>query len=381
MNVTEVELLRSEDPVELPEPWRPAWWEPNVEPVTELAWSVLRVHTDEGITGIGPGVGDPAGADVVGADPLRVGEFWDRHLGGTRARNAGNGAAGLEIALWDIVGKAAGLPVHELLGSSRDRIPSYAATCRILDADELVETVLELRDLGFEAVKLRLHREDPRDDVEAVRAVREAVGDDVALMVDANQNNTSEGYEFWSRRTALRVARELDDIGVEFIEEPRPRRDVEGLAEISDAVDAAVAGGEHSATPHDFRPHLREGAYDILQPDVMLNGNMGITGLRRTAVIADFFERPVIPHVLSGANFPIGMAATLHALATVDNCPMVEFPYDPPVLTRETNQAVVENPIWIGADGAVEVPDGPGLGVELDAEEIESNAEVVWSSG
>jgi L-alanine-DL-glutamate epimerase-like enolase superfamily enzyme len=380
MEVTSVELVRSAEPVALPEPWRPAWREPNVEPVTELEWSVIRVHTDEGITGIGPGVGDPAEFDLAGYDPTRVGEFWERYLGGRRSRNAGNGAAGLEIALWDALGKAAGMPIHELLGATADRLPVYAATCRILDPADLADTVLEIKERGFRAIKLRLHRGNPADDLAAVRAVREAVGDDYTLFVDANQNNTSEGYDFWSQRTALRVARELDDLGVEFLEEPRPRRDVDGLAEISEAVDMAVAGGEHSVTPHDFRPHLRRGAYDILQPDVMLGGNMGITGIRRTAIVADLFERTVIPHVLSGGNFPIGLAATLQAVATVGNCPMVEFPFDPPVLTEATNQAIAEDPFRIDSDGCVEVPDGPGLGIELDGDQLESNSEVVWSS-
>ena len=380
MKVTAVECLRSEEPVDLPEPWRPAWREPDVEPVTSLEWAILRVHTDAGITGVGPAVGDPAALDLVGTDPRRIGAFWERYLSGKRSRNAGNGAAGLEIALWDIVGKAAGEPIHRLAGATRDRLPVYAATCRLLEPDDLVAKVREIKEQGFRAVKLRLHRPDPEDDLDAVRAVRDAVGDDYTLLVDANQNNTSDGYDFWSKRTARRMARELDALGVDFLEEPRPRRDVDGLAEIAAAVDMSIAGGEHAVTPHDFREHLETGAYDILQPDVMLGGNMGITGLRRTAVVADYFERPVIPHVLSGANFPLGMAATLQAVATVDNCPMVEVPYDPPVVTPETNQAIVDEPLWIDSDGAMAVPDGPGLGIDLDADELESNAEVVWST-
>ena len=380
MKVTNVELLRSREPVELPEPWLAAWREPDGEPVTSFEWSLLRIHTDEGIVGIGPGVGRPNGLDIEGLDPFRVGEFWAEYLGGKREGNAGNGAAGVEIALWDAVGKAVGAPIHELLGAVRDRIEVYAATTRLLETEALVEQVLDIKEKGFPAVKLRMHRPDPADDLAAVRAVRDAVGEEYTLLVDANQNNSSPGYDFWSGSTARRVARELDDLGVDLIEEPLPRRDVEGLAGIAETVDAAVAGGEHSATPHDFREHLRRGAYDVLQPDVMLGGNMGIAGLRRTAIVADYFERSVIPHVLTGANFPIGMAATLQAVATVGNVPMVEYPYDPPIQTPATAQTLIEDPIRIDDEGFVEIPDGPGIGIELDEDEVSSNAEVVWSS-
>jgi len=381
MRVTKVELVRSTDPVELPEPWLPAWRAPDGEPTDSFEWSLIRVHTDAGVVGVGPGAGDPRGLDAVGRDPFRVGAFWTDYLGGRRAGNAGAGAAGLEIALWDAVGKATGRPVHELLGAVTDRVPVYAATSRLLDPDALAEQVLAVREAGFGAVKLRAHRPDPATDVEAVRAVREAVGEAYTVFVDANQNNDSPGYDFWSRRTARRVAGELDDLGVAFLEEPRPRRDVEGLARIASAVDISVAGGEHSRTPRDFEPHLRQGAYDILQPDVLLGGNMGIGGVRRTATVADFFDRTVIPHVTGNATTALGLAATLQVAGAAEGIPMVEYPYDPPVLTPATTQPLAVDPITIDGDGRVPVPDGPGLGIDLDEDRIDDEGEVVWSSG
>lgn len=375
MEVTDVELVESTEPVALPEPWTAAWRGPDAEPVTEFDWSLVRVHTDSGVVGVGPGVGNLRGADVAGTDPFRVGEFWADHLGGERAGNAA-GVAGLEIALWDAAGKAAGRPVADLLGSVTDRVPVYAATSRLMDPDDLAEHVLEIREEGFDAVKLRLHRSDPADDLAAVRAVREAVGGDYTLFVDANQNNASKGYDFWPRRTARRMARELDDLGVAFLEEPRPRRDAEGLADIAERVDMAIAGGEHSVTPHDFKPHLRRGAYDILQPDVLLGGNMGIEGIRRTAVAADLFDRTVIPHVCGNATMALGLAATLQVAGAERSIPMVEYPYDPPILTPETTQPLVEEPLLVD-DGCVPVPDGPGLGIDLDEGFVEEHGEVV----
>jgi len=373
MKITQVEIVRSRDPLVLPEPWRPAWTEPSGQPVTTFGFSCYRLHTDEGLVGIGPDTGHPHPAMLEGFEPFRVGEFWNRHLSGRRAGNSGQGAAGLEIALWDLIGKAANQPVYKLLGACREKLPVYAATSRLLDKDQHVRQALEIREKGFKAVKLRLHRPNPWDDLAVVEAVREAVGEDLLILVDANQNNTSEGYAYWSRRTALQMARELDDLDVYFLEEPLPRRDVEGLAEIAASVEMFIAGGEHSPTIHDFKEPILSGAYDILQPDALMTGNFGITGLRELATVADYFGRLIVPHVLSNALFPLAMAATLHAMATVENCPLVEYPYDPPILTPETMQAMVKEPLLIDEEGYVQVPDGPGLGIEIDEDKVVVN--------
>lgn len=380
MEITRVELIRSREPVTFPEPWEKAWKAPEPEPVPGLRWSLVRVHTDEGYTGIGPGVGDPGAVDLVGYDPFAIEQFWLDHMS---HQHSGNDlpVAGLEIALWDVVGKAVGEPIHKLLGGSRDRIDVYNATTRLLPPDELATLASDVEEAGFSSIKLRLHRDDLEDDLEAVRAVREAVADDVAISVDANQNHASDGYEFWSRATALRTSRALDELGVEFIEEPLPRRDVEGLARIADAVDTPIAGGEHSRSIYDFKGHLRRGAYDVIQPDVFMRGHIGITGLKKAATVADFFDRDVVPHTISGPLFPLAMAASLQVAASAANVTQIEFTYDPPVLTPETNQSLLEEPFWVDDDGLIKVPDGPGLGLVLDEELIESDGEVVWSSG
>jgi len=119
-----------------------------------------------------------------------------------------------------------------------------------------------------------MHRADPWDDLATVAAVREAVGDGIEILVDANQNNKSEGYNYWSLGTSLKIAEELEKLNVYFMEEPRPRLDVKGLAVIANSLDIFIAGGEHSPTIYDFRDHLVKGAYDIIQPDVLLGGNI-----------------------------------------------------------------------------------------------------------
>lgn len=379
MHITRAEIIESRDPIDLPEPWVPAWLQPDGEPTEAFDWSIIRLHTDEGVTGVGPAIGNIRNVDIVGVDPSRVGEFWHSHLSGERAGNT-EAVAGVEIALWDAYGKSVGEPIYKLLGGVRDDVPVYAATSRLLPPDDLAEQVRGIANEGFTGVKLRAHRPDPQDDLRAIRAVHDAVGEEVELYVDANQNNASDEYEFWSQRTARNAARELDDLGVDFLEEPRPRRDVEGLAELRDAVDMSIAGGEHSASVHEFKHHLLDGAYDILQPDVWMAGNMGITGIRQTAIVAEFFNRTVIPHVVGNGNTGLGLAATLHAAGSVDAIPMIEYPYDPPVLTPETLQPTLAEPLLPTDDGRLSVPDKPGLGVELDKDELDANGKVVWST-
>jgi D-galactarolactone cycloisomerase len=368
MIVTKIEVVRSAEPTPLPEPWVAAWTEPSGKPKTGIDIAYYRLHTDEGIVGIGP----YTGADLrlaLGADPTRIGAFFEANMGGRRSANSGKKASGIEIALWDILGKAAGLPVIALLGGYRDRVPVYAATSRLLSVEEHVRQVQEIMELGFPAVKLRLHRPDPWDDLRVVAAVRDAVGNGIHILVDANQNNYSVGYPYWSRRTALQMARELDALDVFFLEEPLPRSDLEGLAEIANSVEMFIAGGEHTPTAFDWREQVLQGAYDILQPDLVMGGNMGITGALKVAAFADYFGRLVVPHVLSSmAAFPLCLAPSLHAMASVPNCPLVEYPYDPPVLTAQTMQPMVAEPLLPDDEGCITVPDGPGLGVVIDEE-------------
>ena len=369
MKISKVETVRGKEPIMLPEPWLAAWNAPGGTPATSFGFSFYKVYTDEGIVGIGPNTGASTSM-LMGFDPFHVGEFWNRHMSGRRSGNHGKDAAGLEIALWDIIGKAANMPVHKLLGSCRDKILVYAATSRLLEKKQHVQQVLEIMNAGFKAVKLRLHRPNPWDDLAVVEAVRDAVGDEMMILVDANQNNPSVGYNFWSRRTSLKMARELDSLNVYYLEEPLPRKDIEGLAEIAASVDMFIAGGEHTPTIYDFKEHFLRGAYDIVQPDVILGGNMGITGIRKVAEVADYFDRLIVPHVCSGGNFSILLAATLQAMATVENCPLVEYPYDPPILTVDTSQTIVREPILIDKDGFVKIPDKPGIGIELDEERL-----------
>ena len=373
MEITEIEIVRSKSPIVLPRAWRPAWLEPDAKPIKTTGFAFYRVHTDEGVTGIGPCSSrdiDPfVKSTLIGQDPSYVERFWDLNMSG-RGTVLGRGSCGgLEIALWDIIGKAAGRPLYKLLGAYRDKVTAYAATAQLHSAEEHAREAVEFRDRGIRAMKLRLHRPKPEDDLEVVKAVRDAVGDDVTILVDANQNHQSIHYDYWSRRTVLRVARELERLDVYWLEEPLPRADLRGLAELSSSVDIHIAGGEHATNIYELRDALFAGAYDIVQPDVII-GNIGITGIRKLAVVADSLGKYVVPHVSGGGNHGLFLAATMQALGTVKNCPFIEYTLEPPALTPETLQVILEEPILIDKDGYVQVPQKPGLGIELNEETL-----------
>ena len=368
MKITNVETLRTRQPVKLPEPWKPAWIEPNGKPRDTLSASFYKVYTDDGIVGFGPATGYPNPSELVGFDPFHVGAFWAERMSRRDSETFRRGGAGLEIAMWDIIAKAAGLPLYKLLGARTSKARPYAATTRLLEKTRHIEQAQQMVEEGFTAVKLRMHRPDPRDDLAVVAAVREAVGNEVMLLVDANQGNPSEGYHFWSRGTALQIAEELEKLNVYYLEEPLPQTDLEGLAAIAASVDMPIAGGEHLACVYDFREPVVRNAYDIIQPDIAMSGNIGITGLKHLAAMADYFGKALVPHVVKASV--LDLAATLHAMVAVTSCPLVEYTYDPPILTVETTQSLLREPLWIDDQGFIALPDRPGLGVELHEEKL-----------
>ena len=373
MKITKIETIRSKKPIVLPEPWRPAWNEPDTKPIASIGFAFYKVHTDEGIVGIGPAMGNISPfveSTLVGQDPAYIQRFWDVNMKGRETTLGSGSCGGLEIALWDIVGKAANQPVYKLLGACRDKVVAYAATSQLRSAGEYARMAVEFKKSGIKAIKLRLHRPNVEDDLDVVRAVRGAVGNGMMILVDANQNNQSINYDYWSRRTALRVAKELEKLDVYWLEEPLPRTDLEGLAELSAAVDGYIAGGEHCANIYEFRDALFARAYDIVQPDVIL-GQIGISGIRKISVLADAVGRFVVPHVCGGGNNGLYLAATLQALGTISNCPFIEYTLDPPALTPQAlHLPLLKEPIFVDGEGFVQIPQKPGIGVELNEEAI-----------
>lgn len=373
MKITKIEVVQNSKPVPLPGTWRMSWNEPDGPTMDSVGFSFILIHTDAGITGIGPHSGRfPMFTEelLIGQDPLYIGRVFDTWMRGHGAPLTAPTAGGIDIALWDIAGKAAGLPIYKLLGASRDKVMAYAATSQLHDRKTSVELARQARDEGFKGMKLRMHRQDPWEDVKVVSRVIKAVGDDMAIMVDANQNNFSYSYNFWDRTTALAITKALDALGIYWIEEPLPKRDLAGLAELCAQLDTRIVGGEHCAHLYEFRDVMMAGAYDWIQPDPML-GSLGITGLVKTVTLADALGHRVVPHICGGGTNGIAMAAVLHVMGACADIPWLEYTWDMPVLGPDTLQGILKTKIKADAEGMVQIPQGPGLGIELDWEFID----------
>jgi len=276
----------------------------------------------------------------------------------------------MEMPLWDIVGKAANLPVAKLWGGCSDGVTAYCATAEVRSPERRVEDVQRMLGEGYRAVKFRFHLPDPREDLKVVEAVRAAVGDRIDIMVDANQAGVEPGHgghRTWGFPIALTVARELQRMGVRWLEEPLPRHDYDGLRRLRDKLDTLpIAGGEDNHGLHEFKLLIDRGCYDILQPDALLSEGVG--QMRKIAALAEVAGLELAPHTWGNG---IGLMANLHLAAAIPNCPFLEFPHDPPSgFTAAARDQMLLEPLTIDSDGVVRVPDRPGFGLVLDEERI-----------
>ena len=369
--VESVEAVGVESPLEEPFGYAQAWVE------TRTA-TLVRVVASDGTVGWGECWGPVAGTretveevlspHVVGADPRDVEHLYDRLYDVGRATYQAvvplPAISGIDLALWDLLGKLRGEPVATLLGGRRrEAVRPYATGHYFPETDDVevvFETVVaEAREnadaLG--AVKLKTGLEllgyGPEEDVELVRRVREAVGPDATVMVDAN-------YAY-DRTDARRVGRALEGEDVYWFEEPVVPEDVEGYARLSRTLEVPVAGGE-CHTPAAFGRLFEAGGLDVAQPDVCIVG--GLTPARRIARRASDHGVPVVPHVW---GTPVALAASLQLIGTLPGEPWLEFDRSPNPLRKE----LATEPFAPDDDGQVGIPDGPGLGVELDDDAVE----------
>ncbi len=358
--------------VELPlhPPFRPAWSRGREQ--TMLVLVVFEVGTDAGLIGIGAAHGGLEAAiavdrfvtpSLLGQDPTLV-ERISPVL--HDAEILGPPVYCMEVPLWDLLGKAAGLPVYRLWGGYTDRVRAYCSTGELRDATRRAEDVLRLADEGFRAVKLRFHADDPRDDLRVAEAVVAAAGTRMAIMVDANQAGANPGlggHTVWGLRTALMVARELELLGVAWLEEPLPRFDLDGLARLREKVDRIkIAGGEDSHGLFEFKLLLDRGCLDIIQPDAIKSTTA--SQIRKIAAFAEQVGVEVVPHTWGNG---IGLLVHLHLAASLPNCGYLEFPHDPPSgLVAATRDQMLAEPLGVDAEGYVRVPERPGFGIVLD---------------
>ena len=343
---------------------------------------VILVSTDEGITGIGEVDSAPEAVQalvhqrgshavatglrdaLIGEDPLDVERLWDRmyrsviYVG--RRGIAIHAISGIDIALWDLKGKALGRPVCELIGTPvRDRVRAYASMLMPDTPEETSDRVAGLREQGFTAVKLGwgpLGR-DPDHDVKLAAAAKEAGGEGTEIMIDAGLGYVADAA------TAIRVARELEALGIYWLEEPFEPDEYEAYAELADSVDITVAAGEQDVTRWGFRELIERGHVDLVQPDVTRCG--GITETLRIASLAAEYGVATVPHAWKSG---IIKAASLHVNAVLPDALYQEYC----VAETPINTALTVERLPIEADGCIAVPTAPGIGVTLDEDVVAS---------
>jgi len=355
---------------------------------------VVFVHTDEGITGVGETDVNPWIARacieapsthtmglglrdmLLGEDPLDTERLWRKlYVGSCMNGRRGaviNAIGAIDMALWDIRGKAAGKPCWQLLGERRqDAIIPYASlqpNGRTYEEyrDSLVEWVLKARDLGFGAAKLEvtlsgpynhsgLHEPDERV-TETVAACRRAVGPDFVLMVDVQ-------YAWPDADTALATLRDWDDLDVYFVETPLWVDDLRGYARLAEEAPIPIAAGEWLTTHHEFADLMDIGRIAIAQPDVGRVG--GLTEAKRVCDMAAERGLRIVPHCWKTG---ISIAASAHLATVTPHCPYFEFL--PAALTDSAlRRELVTDELRI-VDGRIEPPDRPGLGVEVDPDAL-----------
>jgi D-galactarolactone cycloisomerase len=353
--------------VDLDPPFSAAW---DPVPRARITASLVIVRADDGTAGYASGDALPDAALLerllVGLDPRRtevVRELCETvDLHGGRPWTA-------EVAVWDLAARALGEPLWRLLGGRSDRLLAYASSGELVTPDERARRVTALRDAGFRAVKIRFHHADWREDVAVVEAVRDAVGSEMELMVDANHGWRMAGDRTprWDVATAIQCARALEPLAVYWLEEPLPTADVEGYARLRAGTSLRIAAGEMVRGLHEARDLLLRGGVDVIQPDVVLAG--GIGGCRRIAGMADLCGRAFSPHTWSNG---LGLMANLHLALAVSTCPFIELPHDPPGWGAERRDWPLGSPlVELAPDGTIAPPRGPGLGVTPDLEALE----------
>jgi L-alanine-DL-glutamate epimerase-like enolase superfamily enzyme len=342
-----------------------AAWNPGVSTVRRIGGgSYLEIQTDQGLVGIGPEMDarslDAAKAQLVGKDPFDI----EQLAGPLRYYVGGRPVSSLEIALWDLIGKASQQPVYRLWGAHKDRVPAYASMIQLSTPEERTRMAVQLKSEGWKAIKLRLHYQTMREDIALVAAVRKAVGDDMEIMTDANQAQSATGWQpgvVWDFRRALDTARELEKLRVYWLEEPLRRYDFDGLAELNRAVGIPIVGGENNVGVHEFRAMLEKGVFDIVQPDIMVAD--GVTGFREIAALASAYKKRVVPHH-GGGN--IGTLAQLHCIASWPNAPWIEILHDPPIASYTHGFAMMEGAPLVDREGFLSLPQAPGWGVSIN---------------
>ena len=331
--------------------------------------TLIKVETDDGIYGLGSASGNGELIEIIiarvlkpmmiGMDPTEIDEIWDTAYirGGHKefgTRGIGVVAlSGVDIALWDILGKARGVPLYQLLGGKvRDRVPVYATALYPEEPSKVARRAREFADQGFHGVKIKVGF-DLEQDIRIVRAVRQELGKDFVVMTDANQ-----GY---SVDVAIRAAQAFADAGAFWLEEPLFVEDIAGHAMLRERGNTPIAVGENLHMAYAFENFILRGAVDFIQPDVARAG--GITEIRKITALAAKHQVPVSFHTWGDG---VALAASVHLSAALQDCIVMELDYTYNPLREE----LLVEPFQV-QNGYLTPSDKPGLGIDLNPAAIE----------
>ena len=363
-----------------------AHWEPyqfpapaRMRPVYSetIDTTIVKVTTDAGLVGWGEAKAPVAPRvckliidelfreTLLGQDPFDVEVIWETLYASMRLRGHSSGflleaLSGVDIALWDLMGKASGKPLHKLIGGAyRERVRVYAsgvpatrARAGEPDWERMLNAIDEVTQRGFTGFKMGIGLSLDAD-LRSVQAAREAAGPDVAIFVDAAGN--------YNVSTAIALGRALEEFGIGFLEAPLPHEYFDGYAEVARALAVPVAN-DVLASRFQVLEYLKRGGLDVVQPDICRSG--GVTELKRISVLADAFGVGFTPHVSIGSA--IHFAASLHLAAAVPNLVQMEFWFG----QNPLGDAILREPVLKVEAGHVGVPQGPGLGIDIDEDKL-----------
>jgi L-alanine-DL-glutamate epimerase-like enolase superfamily enzyme len=363
MKITRIEISHHRLPLDPP---FPASWDP--QPRRAFGATIVRVFDDEGCMGLGSGdamLGFQEYAHLfIGQDPRHL----ERHAAVLDNINFHAGRCWpLEVALWDLVGQLEGKPLWQMLGGTSAKVAAYASFGVHRSPAETAETALRAVAQGFKAIKLRFGRARIEDDFAVLAAVRRAIGDEIAILIDCNQGWRMpwDTRKPWTYAQALEVAQELARWGVFWMEEPLHRGDYASMARLRSTARVRLAGGEGTREMHEFYTLLERECLDVYQPDVVWTG--GLTQLSRLGAAVKAAGLLFTPHTWGNG---IGLMANLHLATAVGAAPFLEFPWDPPFWTTERRDFPLKQPIEVDVEGWLTCPDAPGLGITLDEERL-----------
>jgi len=346
-------------------------------------WLFVKVETDAGIYGIGEASGWPRVVEtairdltplMLGEDPCHIEKLWSKMLAAMMGHGmtgvVGAGAmTGIEIALWDLKGKALKVPIYELLGGKfRDRIRVYA-DCEVnpgMDFGQITQVVDGVLERGFTAFKIDVDGGSAKDKdafnktasewehdrmVRLVEMAHRAAGEEIAVGVDVHTNLDVP--------SAVRLARDLEQFHVMWLEEPVPPENYDAMREVKRSSSTPICSGENLYLRHGFRDLIEKQAVDIIMPDIPKCG--GLSECRKIANLAELYYIPFAPHNVAS---PIGTLASAHTCATIPNFLIIEFHW----LQRDYWTTIIQEKEDIIKDGYIHLSDRPGIGVELDEE-------------